>query len=825
MSHKHIQYCAHYKSEGAFKGNTAVEAAFCAVDRAHFLPAEFAEKAYENQPLRTTDGVYHLSAPNIYISALTDLELERGHSFLNIGSGSGYFSAMVAQIIGPDAHHVGLEVDDRAVSSAMAKCQAIGLARVQFVHASAFQLNLAESARFDRIYVGAAASMGDSARWVELLKPNGLMLGPFHEDSDASKQIMQKVRRLDEYRTSRTNQMGVSFRALARDSSRQPPGMVVLPHDAKARGKTGAGSETEAPLSDAHGLTKWLLARHSAQLEGGATKEPCTALLTAGPASGKTTLLSQVVTLALNGERTELVPILVKVQNLQRRLLEAPDAFTTAWNYIDAFLRLEHEASHPALYRMLRQAMMARRALLLLDGLDEAGAKRAEIERHVVDVLAPQGHVLLCTSRPAGIDEERFAAFRRFTLAPLTDAQQERALKQRLGAERSAALLLYVRSNVPRDDKGQKVTSNPLMLSMVASVYELRQDLGMPATVAELYETASNAMLARGGVTTPALMQLLQRIFFEAHVAQRRLIEDCQLDVAALGLEAPEALAKIRTEAAAMPFELFGGRAEKGHYVEVTNTGGHNGKRGVITTDDKSGYRYKVTFAEGTVSGWLEPNELRSSGLDEMACFQHAMARSSAAVRTACDGYLSKAMCKALGTVHERVLMDALPLLSLLQSEPLQLQSSHLSFQEYFAARALCEEGTKLSGTPPWQWPGWWANAVELGAEMGDSFGRGLLRAAGVTGDTLDLSQKLGGDRPTVRRVVAALIASDSELKTVLAPAPANLFSHLIESHCYGRLSWSHFQTVRHALFLCAGPPKPERTRRSRCSGASPCSG
>jgi len=516
-----------------------------------------------------------------------------------------------------------------------------------------------------------------------------------------------------------------------------------------------AAAEAEAAaIRDAHGLLGWLLAQHSAQLEGRTMEAPRAALLTAGPASGKTTLLSQVVTLALQDEHTELVPILVKVQVLQQRLLDAPDAFASAWNYIDAYLRLEHEASRPALYRMLRQAMMARRALLLLDGLDEAGAKRADIELHVVEVLAPQGHVLLCTSRPAGVDEARFAAFRRLELAPLSDAQQERALEQRLGAERAAALLPYVRDTVPRDDKGQKVTSNPLMLSMVASVYELRQGIGMPATVAELYATASDAMLARGGVASAELLRLLQRIFFEAHVAQRRLIEDRQLDEAALGLEAPEALAKIRAKAAKMPFEPFGGRAEMGHYIEVTK----EGKRGVITNDHESRY-YMVTFADGTVSGWLQPNELRSSGLGEMAVLQRAMDASAPAVRAACELHLSEALREALRTVRERVLVDALPLLSLVQSEPLRLQSSHLSFQEYFAARALCEEGTELSGTLPWQWPAWWANAVELGAQMGDGFGRGLLRAAGVTDGTLDLSQKLGGDLPTVRRVLAAVVA------------------------------------------------------------------
>ena len=124
----------------------------------------------------------------------------------------------------------------------------------------------------------------------------------------------------------------------------------------------------------------------------------------------------------------------------------------------------------------------------------------------------------------------------------------------------------------------------------------------------------------------------------------------------------------------------------------------------------------------------------------------------------------------ALEQMRSRAMQDKLPLLSLLQAEPLLLQSSHLSFQEsdpahirarythahghacthtacaylsfqeYFAARALCE-GTRLSGTPPWQWPVWWANALQLGREMGDDFARGLLRAAGVEPGELNLCQ------------------------------------------------------------------------------------
>ena len=73
----------------------------------------------------------------------------------------------------------------------------------------------------------------------------------------------------------------------------------------------------------------------------------------------------QVVTCLLRrAAEADVVPILVKVQQLQRRLLASPDAFVTAWNWVDAYLRLELDK---VVYRMLRQAMAARRAILLLE--------------------------------------------------------------------------------------------------------------------------------------------------------------------------------------------------------------------------------------------------------------------------------------------------------------------------------------------------------------------------------------------------------------------------------------------------------------------------
>jgi Ran GTPase-activating protein (RanGAP) involved in mRNA processing and transport len=528
------------------------------------------------------------------------------------------------------------------------------------------------------------------------------------------------------------------------------------------------GDADLAGVRDVRGLSDWLHSLHASRSRGEAIAAPGAALLTAPPAAGKTTLINQAVVLAL--DRAELVPIVIKVQLLQARLRDAPDAFASHWNWVDAYLCL---TERPEVHRLLRQAMMARRALLLLDGLDEAGAKRAEIEQHIVEVLAPQGHVMLCTSRPAGVDEARFAGFRLLKLAPLTEAQQEQALLQRLGNEGDVWQLMAFVERMPTSTDPaaptmqHRVTANPLMLSMVASVFEIRKGLGMPETVAELYASASDAMLARGGVVAAEVRTLLEVVFFEAHVAQARVITDVQLLRAALGAFAPPGtLAELDAKVAKVSnlFKTFEGRPEKGHYVELLD-GERKGQRGVIVEDDKTGNPYKVKLVDGATTGWLYPKQLASSGLDEAACLAHMDAERLPALGGAVQALRDEERA-AVAQVRERVGQDRLPLLSLLQVEPLQMQSAHLSFQEFFAAQAICSGKYRLpeGSLPPWRWPAFWANAVTLGSEMGEGFGRGLLRAAGVTGDTLDLSQKLGGDPPTVRIVLAAMMKT-TELK------------------------------------------------------------
>ena len=434
-----------------------------------------------------------------------------------------------------------------------------------------------------------------------------------------------------------------------------------------ARGSRSAEGPDQH-VQDVTGLSRWLCDAHRRRLEGDVAAPTCV-LLTAGPAAGKTCLMSQlvmhVIPSASSGESGaptaeiaahELVPILIKVQYLQKRLLSEPEMFSKAWNWVDAHLRQLHGESSE-MYRFLRQALMARRALLLLDGIDEGGTERERIERHLTEVLAPQGHILMLTSRPNGINERRFSAdgFHTIQLLPLTDGQQQSVIEKRLGvdsdegARRAATLLMhYIRTKVPKDvETGARVTGNPLMLSMVLSIYQSQQAAAdadadgvpsedavamaaerMPKTITELYRVASSAMLdrlemkQRGGgdddTMATQLRQLLEAVFFEAHAAERRIIHPADIETAALALELPEALASIRAA-----------HAQPG-------------------------------------------------------------AERRAAIRAACEANLPPGKREAVQVMQERVQADRLPLLNLVQASPLEMQSSHLSFQEFFAATAIC---------------------------------------------------------------------------------------------------------------------------------------
>lgn len=165
-----------------------VETAFRMVDRADYM--QFGEKedhleAYEDHAWRR--GTLHLSAPCIYSRALEALELKPGLSFLNIGSGTGYFSTMAGLLLGPYGTNHGVEICEENVEFAnerVAKFQSCSswydpakFCEPLFVLGNGLQLG-AGNMQYDRIYCGAGCSTEHTHLFKNLLKVGGILVVP-----------------------------------------------------------------------------------------------------------------------------------------------------------------------------------------------------------------------------------------------------------------------------------------------------------------------------------------------------------------------------------------------------------------------------------------------------------------------------------------------------------------------------------------------------------------------------------------------------------------------------------------------------------------------
>eukprot|EP00116_Pleurobrachia_bachei_P007939 sb/3468201/ len=176
---------------GNYINNEQVEAAFRSVDKGWYVMEGFSEKEIYtcDQSYRDIDNRFiHLSATCIYGIAVEALDLKPGLSFLNVGSGTGYLSTVVGNILGHGAVNHGVEVKPQAVEHSY-NClwryitksvmfDADSLAIPTFVTGNALHLD-PESRRYDRVYVGAGCSTKIREHLQNLLAEGGIMVIPW----------------------------------------------------------------------------------------------------------------------------------------------------------------------------------------------------------------------------------------------------------------------------------------------------------------------------------------------------------------------------------------------------------------------------------------------------------------------------------------------------------------------------------------------------------------------------------------------------------------------------------------------------------------------
>ena len=93
---------------GYLKTDSVIRA-FAAVDRKKFIPRDLGEVAYRNIPLPIGHG-QTISQPLTVAFMLERLDVKDGNTVLDVGSGSGWTTALLAHIVGDHGKVVGMEV-------------------------------------------------------------------------------------------------------------------------------------------------------------------------------------------------------------------------------------------------------------------------------------------------------------------------------------------------------------------------------------------------------------------------------------------------------------------------------------------------------------------------------------------------------------------------------------------------------------------------------------------------------------------------------------------------------------------------------------------
>jgi len=130
-------------------------AAFKKVPRHEFMPQNVRGYAHVDQPMPIGHG-QTISAPSMIAIMLESLDLKPGQKVLEIGAGSGYNVALIAEIIGPEGEVFTIERVAELVEFGRRNLERTGYGRVK-VMAGDGTCGYKEKAPYDRILVTACA--------------------------------------------------------------------------------------------------------------------------------------------------------------------------------------------------------------------------------------------------------------------------------------------------------------------------------------------------------------------------------------------------------------------------------------------------------------------------------------------------------------------------------------------------------------------------------------------------------------------------------------------------------------------------------------------
>jgi protein-L-isoaspartate(D-aspartate) O-methyltransferase len=173
--------------EGRIKTKAIINA-FFKIDRTDFVPDEFKDEAYFDMPIPIFSGMT-TSQPSTIAFMLEKLQPRRGQKVFEIGTGSGYLTALLAVLVGEKGGVFSVEYFPELKNFAESNLRQYNFKNVILL-AGDGKDGLLQEAPFDKI-ISSAEVREIPKTWEEQLKIGGSILTPIDSKIVLAKKVAE----------------------------------------------------------------------------------------------------------------------------------------------------------------------------------------------------------------------------------------------------------------------------------------------------------------------------------------------------------------------------------------------------------------------------------------------------------------------------------------------------------------------------------------------------------------------------------------------------------------------------------------------------------